>query len=438
MRSLRALFVALPIVAACGTDLPNPEVNGVFPASGFIGRTVRVEVSGDSSEWSNAATVNFGDGITVNTVTVASPSALFADITIAPTATEGLHDVTVSDGGSPLVLSQAFELRIPVEITASSAAQGGFGSVSVRNLDLEHPFDTSTDAQGNFLLTLSAGPGVTLSVSNVTAFELSASALIDVDGASGPLTIVSGDLTSPGGPLPVTPRTATVLTAGVGGNTTVVPEGSLFEFTSASAGLLNVAMSSTDPNADNPGVVILPASGKWADVVAGATSYSRVVASGEKFYYVITDFGGFFGPVFGFDATVTPKVISLTGVTAVVDANNNETAATGQTVTGTVAQFNGTLTDTTDVDCFRIATGAVNKQIHVYTTDEDMQTDTVVEVFDNNNTTNLTLTGTDDSGFGEDMVTGTIATASTHGVCISNSSFGNAPNAPYKAFVVIE
>src|SRR5437868_9763902 len=130
MRVLPVLL-ALPLFAACGSDVPDPSLNGVFPTQGFTNRQVRVEISGDLAEWSSNATADFGEGITVDQIDVASPNTIFAQVTISGAATLGLHDVTVTDRGRTLTLSQAFQIDSPITATIASglAAQGSIALV---------------------------------------------------------------------------------------------------------------------------------------------------------------------------------------------------------------------------------------------------------------------------------------------------------------------
>src|ERR1044071_5578542 len=105
-----ALVFALPL-AACG-DSPDKSVSGVFPSSAFLGRKLRVEVSGDNTSWKPGTSVDFGAGITVQNVAVASPTTLFADITVLDNAAPGLRDVTVDKK----VLKEAFQLESAITL----------------------------------------------------------------------------------------------------------------------------------------------------------------------------------------------------------------------------------------------------------------------------------------------------------------------------------
>lgn len=107
-----ALAVLVLSAAGCGAD---ESVNGVFPSSGFLGRTLRVEVTGDNTSWGSGNGLDFGPGITVSNISVASPTTLFAEIVISDTAAPGLRDVIVTgDGGG--ALNDAFKLTSPLVV----------------------------------------------------------------------------------------------------------------------------------------------------------------------------------------------------------------------------------------------------------------------------------------------------------------------------------
>ena len=131
-RLLPLLFALIP--AACGDDIifpdqvevPDPALNGVFPSKGFTDRALRVEISGDGTEFSGTPTVSFGADITVVSVELSSPSTLFANITIAGAAAVGKRDVTVTNGAEALTLTAAFDVQNPLEvITLGPSLQWG-------------------------------------------------------------------------------------------------------------------------------------------------------------------------------------------------------------------------------------------------------------------------------------------------------------------------
>src|ERR1700733_12649348 len=184
MKKLSGLvFSGLALLSACGSNNNNdttdagaitPTANGVFPAQGFIGGTLRVEISGDATSWASGATVDFGAGVTVSNISIASPTDLFADLAIDPTATPGLHDVTVTSNGT-FKLSQAFELQTPVSATiVGDLVQGTVVQLTITNLNFDAPFDTSAAP------SLTGPDGVNFSVQSNDEFSVTAFMFIDV------------------------------------------------------------------------------------------------------------------------------------------------------------------------------------------------------------------------------------------------------------------
>jgi hypothetical protein len=460
MRSVRALCISLSLVAACGSDDPG-DVAGVFPEEGFIGRTLRVEVTGDTTSWGADSAVNFGDGITVSGVEVISPQALQVDLAINPAAVAGAQDVTVTSGGDTLTLPGAFTLVSPVAVDAPGFEQGGLGGITISNLDLLNPFDDTLDPDtfefSNVTVT-STDPGVQIFLSNVTKDEIFLSAQIDVTATTtGTITVTS---TTDGvatvtqlDPVAVTARTPQAITAGTDANFTMAANGSLLEVTATQAGLLNLRLTTADTElALGPGFVVLPASGKWSELISvhqnfgdtnlDAAILNQEVAAGDKFFIVALEspFGGFFTGSPGYAATFASTEISLAGVTPVVDTGDNDAKQNAQALTGAIAVFDGTLTSITDVDCFKIPTTAANQRIHVYTTDDNTNTDTVVEVFSNDTAAGTSIAASTDADFGEDLVTDALVAPLTRSICVSASEFApkDLANATYSAIVVIE
>jgi hypothetical protein len=184
MRALGFLALAVTTFVACG-ETYDSQISGVSPQSAFLGRKARVAVSGDITEWSSAATVSFGDGVTVDSVTVNSPSALTADITISDTAAAGLRDVTVTDGGSKHTLTQAFTLESPIKVTIQGTlAQGSVALYTISNRDFDNPFDLTSISSGPFSppefvnVQITAGAGVELTVGDVQPFTITGTAFL--------------------------------------------------------------------------------------------------------------------------------------------------------------------------------------------------------------------------------------------------------------------
>ena len=351
-----ALF-ALTILAACGsnntapsvdaappTPPPTPTANGVFPAQGFAGRDVRIEVSGDNTTWSASTTVSFGPDVTVNKVSVAGPTDLFADVTISPSAASGLVDVVVTDGSSMFKLAQAFEIDTPIGATFQGVvAQGSISVLTIQNNDTTNPFDTTstTDANGNAVFTNIAlgGPaGMNFIVETVTPFQISALALTDIDaGASGDITVASGPaggtvVNSDAGSTTVTARTATALTAGTAANGTVTNpfDSQLFSYTPTTSVPDIQALALATANADAaPAVALLPASGHFSDLISfGASADSLNTTAGTEQFFVYWDNTG----TAGYNFTIDEADVTLTHTATLAATSDSDVTATTVTL----------------------------------------------------------------------------------------------------------
>ena len=455
-----ALVGAIAVSGACTTNnttttTATPSANAVIPASGFIGRQMRVEISGDNTTWTSAATVSFGAGVTVGTVTVASPTDLFAEITIAPTAASGLRDVKVSDGGVDATLTQAFQLDNPVTLEIQgTTAQGSIGLFTLTNHDFDNAFDTTSVANPNnpfgapvFTNLAVNGPtGVTFTVSNVTGYTANGTILLDTNAAPGAVTIESGPtgtiVTSPAGNLAVAARSATVLALGVAGSATVAKafDSQLFEYDAAAPGagqaLLNTIAATTTSTTAAPTVFLLPASGAWADELTSGASVSQITSAVTKYYAVTLDTSGAQGFQYGVKATAL-------GVTIVNEVEPNNTVATAQTATVFPAMFSGatgaaTLTDDTDVDFIKITVPA-GKKVHVITVPGDPQCDTVVDVLNASGVVSLGGPSAD-TNYHEDFTSTAVPAAGTYLVKISASQAGffSATMNHYQAVILLE
>lgn len=437
MRIKSIAFIALLGASACGGDdsgddtntvAPTPSANAVIPADGFAGRQVRVQISGDNTNWDSSTTVQFGDGITVGAITVASPTAIFAQITIAADAKLGTRDVTVSDNTK---LTGAFEVTSPTKITyEGTTAQGSIGLFTITNLDVANQFDATSTGDGfftplvytNFEL---AGPaGANFVISSVSPFSASGTFLIDTDaGAGGAVTVKSGPasgvVSSPvDNNLTIAARTPMALTANTAASVAAGKafSSSLFTFTTGATGAINdFAASSTNTDA-TPAVFVLPSSGHWADELGVGTSdapFETLTNSATTYILVALDESGEDGHPFAVKPTIT-------AATVLSDVEPNNTKATAQaiaTLPGGVA--GATLTDDTDQDWFMVTVPA-GKKLNIVT-GGDPGCDTLIDVWKADGTTNVDES--DDSDYLDTLTTAAL-TAGTYYVEISASQAG--------------
>lgn len=428
------LLAAIVCAGACSDSYdPTPSASGVFPAEGFIGRSVRVEVSGEETKWADGATVSFGDGVTVNNVVVASESAIFADLTIADDAALSDRDVTVTSGSEVDVLKAAFRTESPIDFTLQGqAAQGSVAQFTVTLHDFDTPFDTTSTGDGLFTpieftnVTLDGGPGVALQVSSVSAYSITGLALIDVDApAMTPaIKIVSGPsggtqvTSSLGAPVAIAPRMAMELTADTPTTGTIANpyDTSLYSLTpSGFPALAKAAISTSNPSA-TPGLAVLPESGHFADLLAASASIDQVVRSG-KLYLIAYDLSGTSGYTYQLSNTAQ----TLTAAADTEPGNNTSAGAT--TVTAPALIDNATLPDDTDVDWFKV-TVPVGKKIHVVTMPGDPGCDTLVDIYGPNNAATQFGSESSDSDYHEDLLSPAVTVAGTYYVKISASQAG--------------
>jgi hypothetical protein len=113
----------------------SPTILSVTPSTVAAGATRNVTISGGLTHFAAGSSVaNLGAGVTVNSVTVSSPTSAVANVTVAAGATVGFRDVTVATGGElaaenvtgPLLVAAATP-ALP-RLTGASPAAGARGA----------------------------------------------------------------------------------------------------------------------------------------------------------------------------------------------------------------------------------------------------------------------------------------------------------------------
>ncbi|HTL35245.1 MAG TPA: hypothetical protein VL326_19085 [Kofleriaceae bacterium] len=377
MRTLVALALFLGADAGCGTDA---TVSGVFPAEGFTGRTMRVEISGDATEWSGSPGVNMGQGVTVSNVTVASPTSLFVDITIDASASLGTRDITVSNDGT-FTLKSSFLIESPIELLFDGVvAQGGAPYFAINNRDIETPFDlTSGDTPSGFAnLELTTPGGTQFVVTDSTAYQLKGYALIDADATPGPVSIASGFTGHEvafnlGADVDITARSPMALTDGATGTLAATGDSQLYAVSiAASPSLMRVTASTSNPDG-KPITSLLPG-GHWMN----ASGASLAVVNGAGSVDVVVFDAGTAG---GYNYNVASKVEALASAAEPSSANDTPASALDATALP-FAQVPAELSAATDQDVIKVvlATAGV---IHVSAHSTDDLTDTAVDILSN-------------------------------------------------------
>ena len=445
-----SLALVLPALVACGGGT-DESVSGVFPSSAFLGRQVRVEISGDTTGWKAGASVDFGAGVTVQNVSVASPTALFADITVMPDAAPGLRDVTVVQGGSKLLLKEAFQLESAISLTfKGTVAQGSIATFAINNHDFDTPFDTTSTGDGFFTpityvgTTIEGPAGITFQIDSMTPYAVTGLAFFDVDAAAGPLKVVSGvDIdaqvtSSLGVDLDVKPRAPMALTANqaVSGNVEASWASQLYTFTpGASPALASFTASATSSDA-SPGLALLGPSGTFDEMIGYAQAKTLVQLQAFKVYAIYVDAGGGSGYPFQVKAN-SQTMLTL----AENDTANNTAAGAPMLTTAPTLITTATLASLTDADWYAITVTAadVGKTLRALTTGTDPKTDTVIQFFKANGTAAEAFGDpSDDNGFHEDWTSDPIPAAGKYWVKITASSYFKPANNTYNAAVWLE
>ena len=403
------LALALSVSAfGCGSDDSGGDesISGVIPGELFVGRSGDILIIGNGTSWEEGGVqVSLGDGVTVDSVTVASPTALLVKATADSAAELGVRDVTVND----LSFAGAFELNSPVQVKAlqGQTAQGSVAIVRLQNLDFANPFDTTTTGDGFFTpleyinIAVTAGTGATAQISSVEPYSMELLLLTDVTATAGPadLEVLSG----PAGEqqsfrypaaFDIEAREATAISSG-SPVTASIDEPYQSVLYSISASDLSIVTASTyadSPDA-SPAFALLPASGSFAELV----TYSNVAnfVADDTYYLVYWDGSGLSGYSYQIGA-------DLQAASALDESEPNQSTTKAQKPESLpVVLMGASLTDT-DEDWIRVKVPAgANKTIHAFTYGDDQLTDTWIQLLGSNGTTVLGTSS--DQGFHEDF-----------------------------------
>ncbi len=146
------------------------EVN---PSSGALGETLDVAITG--YDITDATSISFGAGITVNGFNVNSPTQITANISISPTASSTPRDVSINTPNGTATLTGGFSVNLPAPptVTAISPESGDQGKTL-------HVVITGTNF--DCANAVSFGEGITVNnftIGNQT--QITASISIDAD-----------------------------------------------------------------------------------------------------------------------------------------------------------------------------------------------------------------------------------------------------------------
>ena len=274
----------------------DPTLSAISPRHAFPARTIDVVISGDDTLFDTTTTVDFGAGITVDKLTVVSPTQLAARITIAETATLGTRDVTVTTGDA-LVATMGFEVQpsLLLSIQGGPLLAGDIAVVQAASVDDRELSSTGTIDQLDETVLLNAqgggtpviGPQVLLAIVGPKASG--PQQLIWRSGGLGGRTYVS-DTTA----LAVTARAPTPLTLATATSVMFDTRSKLYSVAGPSLGIVTGFLQNIG-SALQPRLMVLPGTGVLAPldfsfgnrntfaavVRTGALSLDVVVTSGD-------------------------------------------------------------------------------------------------------------------------------------------------------------
>lgn len=429
MKKFALLAAALVFAGACGDEDTSVEsVSGAIPSETFKGKVEQVLIIGNDTDWQPGATVDFGEGVTVESVMVASPTALVVSISTDGTTPAGVRDVTVNGA---FTLAGGFEvLEATSAASQGTVAQGSISVVTIDSLDLLTAFDTTSTGDGFFTpleftnIAFDGLPqGTLMNVGSVTSYQLSATLVVDVNAAGGTynIDIVSGppenqvripaEITI-GERAPVALTADTPLTDTVRGPF----DSQLYSFTVPSGAVAELNLNSLSPN-QSQSLNVLGSSGSFTDVVNFGLGTNAILPAGD-YYAVLWDNSG----ETDFDFTLTPFVSNMPTAAAEAEPNDDATNPQALSLPGQVDSATMSLTDD---DVYSITIGPENMgQVICVGTFGNPQTDTTVEVVrleqDNSETP---IAASSDAGFQDALITGALDTEGTYLIKVRPSSF---------------
>ena len=424
--SISLLAAAIFALGACNDTDTAESVSGAIPSETYKGKTEQVLIIGNDTDWQPGTVVDFGEGVTVQEVMVASPTSLLVTISTDGTTPAGPRDVVVN--GS-FTLAGGFEvLEASAVATQGTVAQGSISVVSITGQDVLTQFDTTSVSTGLFSPPMYTNiafdglpAGALMNVGSVSSYEIQATLVVDVNATPGDFVI---DVVS--GPpenqvripfaVSVGERAATPLTGDTSVSETVrapfdsqlysltVPEGALVQLNLASLGM-NQAQS----------LNILGASGSFAESVNFGLGKNVILPEGQ-YYAVLWDNSG----ESDFEYTVTPFVANVPAGTP-AEASTPETPQAINALPGHISG-GAIAVDSEDVYAVTIGAEQMGKSLVVGTYGTE-PTDTTIEVVRLGGEEPVVVAQSEDAGFHDSVLTGALDTPGTYLVYVRASSF---------------
>ena len=420
------------LAAADEPAAADPSISAVYPNRAFLERTLDVTISGDDTEWTDAVAVDFGDGIRVDSVRVASPTGLVARITVDEDAALGARDVTVREGEVEAVYAGAFTLQAPLafKVLHGTRAPGSILNGKLVQHDMSTPFDPVDN-------TLYVEEGFNVDYFYAQQYGAEFALLVDVPVAPGTydLHVVSGAAGSQvrsTGPdiLPIGARTPLPLKEGDNLGTLNEPYGSvLYTFTPPVEPTRLTFTVTASVQGATPVLAVLPASGRFADLLGADARVVVDTDAAEPIYVIYWDAAGAEKHDYTINLVAAPPPPPET-------EPNDECSAADRVASSSSTL--GSLRDVSDVDwfVFTVDEADVGKAVHVLTQPGEPTTDTVVEVFAGDCTTSLGGPSPDYS-YHEDFTSSPVTAAGDVYVKVSHSPDASE-GADYELVIALE
>lgn len=331
----------------------GPSISAIEPSWIVVGGQQTVQISGFATTWEGSTpTVNFGAGITVDNVVVASNTALLVDLTVAADATTGTRNVTVSEGGETASYQNAFAVRPVMGIELLGAAQQlGVFKVQLTSNDPEFVMPQS---MGDVSVNAPTGVNYVEQLSFSTASTLTLFLAVDMDATLGAgelvVNLFPGDprARTVAAPVDVTAVSTVDGMIGTAATSTLsTAHGSTaFKMTAQASEEIAVSVSGADASAR---FAVVDSSGTFSGVVADFNNPIFNATMGSD-YYVVVWAGDVASGVVTLNMVPTPTVNEI-------EPNDDPSTAT-LLPSLPVKVLGAELTGTTDVDYYKVTVDA--------------------------------------------------------------------------------
>lgn len=341
----------------------GPSVSSVSPGLVVQGRTVEVSIAGFATEWTKSGqpTVDFGPGVTVKTVLVASDTGLLVTVEANEDAAPGRRNVSVSAGGKTLEALGVFSVGRAVELTHVPASIGrpAMAAVELTRHDRELSLPRTIDGYGFEL-----PEGVTMGLHTVDQGRA--------------LFWVATDLTAPAGAhevvvklfpnearekrltFPLLIEAAQFGEYATGANTGYAPAwgSSTATMTVETTSLVTLKTEATQGS--RPRLTVLDASGLFADALSTGDEVT-FFAQPEVTYYVVA------WDTSGADIAFTLQADAVAGSLDVTESEPNDSPAAANLFIALPVNVTADLSSAYETDWFRVTlpASAVGKSIQV-------------------------------------------------------------------------